>query len=88
VCGFGCPVGATGVAWEPAKLSARVAYLAAAGDAVAATKSGSVGRVGKRVLMSVGGPCPHEAVQAKGHDDDDRQHEEFHDRFPFLAPGR
>ena len=25
---------------------------------------------GWRVVMSVGGPCPHEAVQAEGHDDE------------------
>jgi hypothetical protein len=32
--------------------------------------------------MSVGGPCPHEAVQAEGHDDDDADGEdwEFHGR--------
>ena len=37
--------------------------------------------------MSVGGPCPHEAVEAEAHDDDDRQHEDgFHDRS-LLGPG-
>ena len=30
--------------------------------------------------MSVGGPCPHEAVQAEGHDHNDGEDHEFHGR--------
>ena len=50
------------------------------------TKSGIRlnGRV--RVLVSVGGSCPHIAVEAEGHDGDDRHDEDFHDRS-FLGPG-
>jgi hypothetical protein len=38
------------------------------------------------VLVSVGGSCPHIAVEAEGHDGDDRHDEDFHDRS-FLGPG-
>src|SRR4029450_6269144 len=44
---------------------------------VALTTSGVVGR-GLRVVMSVGGPCPHEAVRAEGHEHDDGEDQEFH----------
>jgi hypothetical protein len=36
--------------------------------------------------MSVGGSCPHIAVEAEGHDGDDRHDEDFHGRS-FLGPG-
>jgi hypothetical protein len=41
-----------------------------------------------RVVMSVGGPCPHEAVQAEGHDEDDCEDQEFHGRslLPRVWP--
>jgi hypothetical protein len=35
---------------------------------------------GRRVAMSVGGPCPHQAVQAEGHDHNDGEDHEFHGR--------
>ena len=40
---------------------------------------------GWRVVRSVGGPCPHEAVQAEGRDDDDGEDQEFHGLS--LLPG-
>jgi hypothetical protein len=43
-------------------------------------------RAGKRVLVSVGGSCPHIAEEAEAHDGDDRHDEEFHDRS-LLGPG-
>ncbi len=33
---------------------------------------------------SAGGPCPHEAVQAEGHDDNDGEDQEFHGRSLLL----
>lgn len=44
---------------------------------------------GWRVVMSVGGPCPHEAVRAEGHEDDDGDDQEFHGHsLPLPRCGR
>jgi hypothetical protein len=43
-------------------------------------------RIWWAVLVSVGGSCPHIAVEAEGHDGDDRHDEDFHGRS-LLGPG-
>jgi hypothetical protein len=43
-------------------------------------------RIRWAALVSVGGSCPHKAVEAEGHDGDNRHDEDFHGRS-FLGPG-
>jgi hypothetical protein len=83
-CGLRCGV-------SRRELTARQSGCAGSGSGlVPRTKCPQVGirliRAGERVSMSMGGPCPHEAVQAVAHDDDDREDEEsFHVRS-LLCP--